>query len=96
MQRLANGKKHYFIPARPNPEKRLWCTTFAILIADSRLLIESGKAKEPHHNGAFYDIYFCGAITKRLCEKTDTEPVLLNERFRMYVQRVHSTRYRLI
>lgn len=80
-------KEHYLTPARPNPEQRLWGAALALLIADARFYIESGKAKEPHHKEAFDDLCFCGAITKRLCEKTDTDPAWLSERFRCYARK---------
>ncbi|WP_377894200.1 hypothetical protein [Alteromonas sp. R78001] len=69
------------------PERRLWGASLALLIADACFYMESSKAKEPHHKEAFDDLCFCGAITKRLCEKTDTDPAWLSERFRCYARK---------
>jgi hypothetical protein len=72
---------------RPSPERQLWGAALALFIADARFYIESDKPKAPHHKEAFDDLCFCGSITKRLCEKADTDPVWLSERFRCYARK---------
>jgi len=79
-------REHYLTPARPNPEERLWGAALALLIDDARYWLSNGKQKHAHHKEAFDDLCFCGAMTKRLCAKTDTDPAWLSERFRKFAQ----------